>query len=532
MKAFAALFRQLDETRSSKRRQQLLADYFSRVGDADLAWSVFLLMGRRQKRLVGPRTLRSWLQQLVSLPDWLIEESYQHVGDLAETVVLMRPEPDGIANAGPQTSLAAWLSHWIVSLAGLDEAQQREQVLAGWRALPDEQCFLFTKCLTGALRVGVSRGTVERALSEWLALPRALIAQRLTGDWQPDEAFGQYLKSPARGSEDRRRPYPFFLASPLTFPVVDLGERDQWQVEWKWDGIRAQLVCRDQILIWSRGEELMQGRFPEVESRAATLPADTVLDGELLAWQDGVLPFQLLQTRLQRKQVDQALQSRAPVHFMAYDLLEWQGEDCRAWPLHKRRKTLESLHQDTPEAFLLSPLLDASGWDALARMREQSRDRRVEGLMLKRRQSAYGFGRQRGDWWKWKVAPLTLDAVLMYAQPGHGRRASLYTDYTFAVRSDQDWVPIARAYSGLDQTQIEQLDRWIRAHTRERFGPVRRVEPSLVFELGFDGLQRSSRHKSGIALRFPRILRRRDDLAATDADTLDAVEEMLDDLAG
>jgi DNA ligase-1 len=362
-----------------------------------------------------------------------------------------------------------------------------------------------------------------------------VILQRLTGPWQPSPDAWRRLVAADTADEDRSRPYPFFLASPLDHAAdaatvaAQLGEREQWLVEWKWDGIRAQLVRRDSPELWSRGEELVTGRFPEIALAAAFLPAGTVLDGELLAWNDaGVMPFAALQRRLGRKRLPAPLLAEVPVVFLAYDLLEDAGADRRGDALDARRADLERRLEGAPAALRLSPRVQAQDWPALERLRGESRARGVEGFMLKRRDSAYGAGRQRGAWWKWKIAPWTVDAVLVYAQPGHGRRASLYTDYTFAVSRDDELVPVAKAYSGLEDAEITELDRWIRRHTVERFGPVRSVEAAQVFELAFEGIAASSRHKSGLALRFPRIARWRRDLGPRDADRLASLEAVLE----
>jgi DNA ligase-1 len=295
------------------------------------------------------------------------------------------------------------------------------------------------------------------------------------------------------------------------------------------------MVRSDGVSLWSRGEELVTEQFPELVRAASHLPAGTVLDGEIVAWDAAgarVEPFASLQRRLGRKAPAERIWREVPVALLAYDVLESESRDLRQEPLARRRATLESLMQTAPSCMRLSPLVAAEDWDVLRAARARAREHRAEGLMLKRRDSAYGVGRTRGAWWKWKVEPFAVDAVLVYAQPGHGRRASLYTDYTFAVWNGATLMPFAKAYSGLTDAELRELDQWIRAHTVERFGPVRAVQPLLVFELAFEGIQISNRHKSGIAVRFPRIARWRRDKPAAEADTLQTVAALAAESGG
>jgi len=527
MERFSRLFADLDATGSTNHKVALMRDYLQEVAPADGAWAVYLLAGRRMKRLIGRSQLKAWLAEASGLPAWLVDETYQHVGDLAETIVLLLDDQ----RAGDEVDLPLhrWIEDRILTLRDQSGDEQRAQVLAYWHHLPRAQCFLFTKLLTGSLRVGVSRTLVERALAEATDLPRPVIAHRLMGHWQPDADFFTGLFAAHSEREDASRPYPFFLASPLEGEPAALGALADWAVEWKWDGIRAQLVRRqDAIYLWSRGEELITEQFPELRDAAASLPLECVLDGEILAWWDGdVRPFAELQRRLGRKQLSAKLLAEVPVAFLAFDLLEVDGRDQRDNAQAERRTRLTACLAGADDHFTASPIVSAQDWDEIAALRAESRARGVEGFMLKHRAAAYGVGRRKGAWWKWKVEPLTLDAVLLYAQPGHGRRANLYTDYTFAVWDGDDLIPVAKAYSGLDDGEIRRLDHWIRRHTRERFGPVRSVAPEHVFELAFEGIQSSNRHKSGVALRFPRIARWRSDLAIADADTLPQVRELL-----
>ena len=527
MKRFAALYDAIDATTSTNAKVAAMVRYFGEAPAADAAWAIFFLTGRRLKRLVPAAAIRDWTLAATGLEPWLLEESYSVVGDGAETAALVL---DQVAvGASEDVSLAEWVEGRILPLRDIDQAAQQARVSTWWGALDRLQRFLLLKILTGELRVGVSHTLVVRALAQTADLPVTTIAARMMGDWGPSAEWLASLLSHQHTDEDRSRPYPFFLASPLDGPVETLGPREEWVAEWKWDGIRAQLVRRaGAVHLWSRGEELITHRFPEIAAAATHLPDGTVLDGEVLAFRDGrPLPFAALQQRIGRqKQVAQMVRA-VPVVFMAYDLLEDGASDQRARPLDERRAMLE--RRSGGESVLrTSDLIAASTWGELAGLRSQSRALGVEGLMLKRRTSPYAVGRRRGDWWKWKIDPYTIDAVLIYAQPGSGRRASLLTDYTFGVWSEGELVPIAKAYSGLSNEEIAGLDKWIRRHTRERFGPVRHVEPVHVFELGFEGIAASTRHRSGIAVRFPRMLRWRTDKKAEDADTLAHVRGILE----
>ncbi|NBB92758.1 MAG: ATP-dependent DNA ligase [Gammaproteobacteria bacterium] len=531
MQRFARLYDRLDGTTSTNARVAAMVDYFRDVPAEDGAWAVWCLTGRRLKRLVPSGMLRQWGAEAAGLPHWLLESSYQHVGDLAETLNLLVPEPERTTDAPPLHRL---IERDVRPLARLAEDEKRERVLEAWGELRGTERFLYNKLLTGALRVGVSRRLVTRALAELAGIDSGLMAHRLMGDWQPTPGFfRQLLADEADADLDISRPYPFFLASPLESDPARLGPAEAWRAEWKWDGIRAQLIRRDgQTFLWSRGEERLDGRFPEFEREAESLPDGTVLDGEIMAWRDGPLPFAVLQRRIGRKKVGRKTLETAPTAFLAYDLLEMDGEDQRDAVLDERIRRLQTLFDAHPGQRIFRPeSVDFEDWDDLPALRASARERGVEGVMLKAADSPYRVGRKRGDWWKWKVEPYTFDGVLLYAQPGHGRRSGLFTDYTFAVHQADALVPVAKAYSGLTQEEIEELDRWIRAHTTDRFGPVRAVEPLQVFELAFEGITRSPRHKSGIAMRFPRIHRWRRDLSVKDADSLDELERLLPDEA-
>lgn len=524
MKRFAELFRELDQSTGTLDKRAALIGYFRDAPPADAAWGIWLLSGGKLTRIANTRELREWISQESGQPLWLVEDSYDHVGDLGETLTLLLDDP---AVPAADRTLREWIQDILLPVANTDVDTRRDVVVNAWRTLPSAERLLFNKLLTGALRVGVSERLVQQALSEASGIDIARLAQRMLGAWTPSADFLQALLSPEVLDSDRQQPYPFFLASPLVASVETLGLVQDWWLEWKWDGIRLQLIRRaGQVALWSRGEERLDGRFPEIETAAAKMSRDFVLDGELLGWRDGdaPMPFTALQTRIQRRKPGAKVLADTPVRVLVYDLLELDGQDLREQPLSARRAQLERLLAEHPQPDLvLSPRLEPASWEEAAQLRAQARKRGVEGLMLKRAASSYQSGRRRGDWWKWKIDPLTIDAVLIYAQSGHGRRSTLYTDYTFGLWDADALVPVAKAYSGLDDKEILALDNWIRAHTTERFGPVRAVQPLQVFELGFEAVNLSKRHKSGIAVRFPRILRWRRDKPAAEADRLDAL---------
>jgi DNA ligase-1 len=534
MKNFADLYAALDETNKTGEKVRVLRDYFERASAADAAWATFFLIGRKPRQVVPSGRLRAWAAQEAGIPDWLFQESYDAVGDVAETIALLLPPPLEASDL----PLNEWVTQRLLPLRSKDEDAQREAVLGYWRQLDQRQRFVFNKLVSGAFRVGVSQQLVTRALGAAAGVDPAVVAHRLMGEWEPSAEFFRGLVGADEAEAELSRPYPFYLAYPHEGPLEPLGDVRDWQAEWKWDGIRSQLVRRGgHTFLWSRGEELVTERYPELAAVGDALPEGTVIDGEILPWKDGqVLPFTMLQKRIGRKAVTRSILAQIPVVIMAYDLLEYRGEDVRSWPLDRRREALAEvvagLEREYPllaPRLRLSPIVPAASWDELASARGESRRMQAEGLMLKRLDSAYGVGRRRGDWWKWKIAPHTIDAVLILAQRGSGKRASLYTDYTFGVwdPASGGLVPIAKAYSGLTDEEIRKVDSFVRRNMVEKFGPVRTVKPELVFELAFEGLNRSSRHKSGIAVRFPRILRWRTDKAPEEADTLDTVRALL-----
>jgi DNA ligase-1 len=576
MRAFAALYEQLDASTSTTAKVSALRDYFRAAPADDAAWAVYFLAGGKPRQVVPTAVLRATAVQAAGLDDWLFEACYQTVGDLAETIAHVLPPASGGSDAG----LAHWVEQRLLPLKGADPAAQAVCLREAFDELDAAGRFLLVKLIGGGFRVGVSRLLVQRALAEGAGLDPKTVAQRMIGwtDARAQPSASRYLEliapEGAAGPSDAGHPYPFFLAHALQVPAeaaalsAALGPPGDWLAEWKYDGIRAQVVRRaGQVCIWSRGEDLMTERFPEIAQRAMALPPGTVLDGEVLVWLDGAASpasFHLLQQRIGRKTLSKRLLAEAPVRFVAYDLLEQDGLDLRTHPQRARRERLLALEGRLAVAhstvtFDVSPEVRADDWAGLAVLRDSARERGVEGLMLKHRDARYGSGRTKAEglWWKWKVDPYTVDAVLIYAQAGHGRRANVYTDYTFAVWSRPpadaqeaqavveaiarrepprpdglQLVAFAKAYSGLSDAEFSRVDRMIRATTLEKFGPVRSVRPTLVFELGFEGLNPSPRHKSGIAVRFPRMLRIRDDKPLREADTLQTLQSLLVSDAG
>jgi DNA ligase 1 len=527
VRRFAALYAELDETTRTSERVDALAEYFAEADAADAAWAAHFLAGDRPKRLIGPRKLATWAMEVAGIPDWLFAECYESVGDLAETISLLLPP-----GPGSDLPLHRWVEERLLPLRGEPEAVQRRAVREAWGELDGRQIFLWNKLITGSFRVGVSRGLVVRALARVAGVDEATVAHRMMGGGEPSaRAFRALLAGDTRDA-DPARPYPFFLAHPLEGGLEALGDPAEWLAEWKWDGIRAQLVRRaGRCWLWSRGEELITERFPEIAQASALLPDGTVVDGEVLPWRDGApLPFAQLQRRIGKRAPGRRLLDEVPAVLLAYDLLEVEGKDARERPLAWRRERLEALVRGTPSAgrLLLSPTVQAGEWEDVRAAHAAARSMAAEGLMLKRRSGEYGVGRRRGGWWKWKLAPHTVDAVLIQAQRGHGRRAALYTDYTFGVWKGGELVPFAKAYTGLSDEEILRVDAFVRRSTLERFGPVRAVRPELVFEVAFEGIQRSPRHRSGVAVRFPRIVRWRADKRPEEADSLESVLALLD----
>ncbi|MFN4284899.1 MAG: ATP-dependent DNA ligase [Lacibacter sp.] len=530
MKAFATLIQQLGTGTGVNDRKAALERYFRTAPDADKIWVLALFTGRRPKRLVRSTLLHQWCREVCGIPQWLFEECYHTVGDLAETIALLLPET---ATNGTEQPLHVYMQQ-LLQLQTASEAEKKSFVINSWLQLNSDERFAFNKLLTGGFRIGVSQQLITQALAQTLGMPPSTVAHRISGRWNPATTRFDALFAAEKQNADPARPYPFYLAYALETPPGELGPPSEWQAEWKWDGIRGQLIKRNnELFVWSRGEELITEKFPEYLPLLQALPNGVALDGEIVsmhAHAPGIspLPFSALQTRISRKQVTKKQLQQAPAAFIAYDLLEWQGNDIRQYPLLERRKLLEHLIAAAANPVLrCSPLLHFTDWDSLAQQRLQARENGSEGLMLKRKSAPYQTGRRRGDWWKWKLDPLVIDGILIYAQKGHGRRSNLFTDYTFAVRHGEQLVAFAKAYSGLTDAELAEVDAFVKRNALEKFGPVRTVKPELVFEIAFEGIAASSRHKSGVALRFPRINRWRKDKTPAEANTLDDLQQLL-----
>ena len=529
MKEFSELYRSIDETTKTSAKLAAMQAFFLKASHEDAAWAVFFLSGERLKRLINTRILREWAVRSSGTSEWLFEESYSWVGDLAETIALLVPSQAIDTHGG----LAFWVNQKIESLKTASPDRIHNELTICWQSIGPAERFLFLKLVTGGLRVGVSKRLVTRAIADAFQLPTELVAHRLTGTWNPTAVSFRSLIANATDLMLPSQPYPFCLANSIDGDPNSIGRTDEFLAEWKWDGIRSQLIKRSsELYIWTRGEERVEERYPDICSLAQHLPDGTVLDGEILAWQNNApRPFSELQKRLGRKTISPKLLREIPVVFMAYDLLEYRGRDVRSEPLSKRRTWLSEVLEKTQirlsEPISRSELTGEPNWSELALIRKSSRSQGAEGLMLKRWDSPYQVGRVRGAWWKWKIEPLTIDAVLVYAQKGHGKRSSLFTDYTFALWDQGRLVPFAKAYSGLSDSEIREVDEIIRANVKEKFVPVRGVTPVLVMELAFENIQLSSRHKSGFAVRFPRIERWRRDKLVRDANSLDDLRDLI-----
>ena len=523
MKFFTNLFSELDQTTKTLGKIKALIEYFEKASDQDKLWAIALLSHRRPKRTVNASYLAQWANELSGLPEWLFHESYTVVGDLAETITLVLPAEFEESDF----TLTYWID-FIKFLELLDVPQKKEKIIWAWQRLNETERFVFNKLITGGFRMGVSQQLMVKALAKHADVKENIVAHRLMGNWSPElNAFQELLYSTEE--KDFSKPYPFYLAYALEGDVRSLGDPSQWFAERKWDGIRGQIIVRNgQLFVWSRGEELVTHKYPEYQVMLTLLPDGTVIDGEILPFKDDLpMSFNFLQTRIGRKTPSQKLLKDVPVSFVAYDILEWEGKDVRNWKFEDRRLKVEKLCSKNSSVLRLSPRVAFENWEQLAEERKRSREFLSEGIMLKRKDSIYRNGRRRGDWWKWKIDPFTVDAVMIYAMRGHGRRANLYTDYTFAVWDGDQLVPFTKAYSGLTDDEIREVDRWVKQNTLERFGPVRSVKQELVFEIAFEGINRSSRHKSGIALRFPRMARWRKDKKPREANTLSDLNDLL-----
>lgn len=525
MQIFAELIHRLDQSTKTGDKLDSLAWFFEHASDSDSVWVIAIFSHRRPKRQVSTKQLRTWCQERAGIPDWLFEESYQAVGDLAETIALLLPSTTGTHNL----TLTEWID-WLQNLAKDTEDVKKTKILSAWDQFTSLERFVFNKLITGGFRIGVSQNLLIQALSKFAQLSQAQVAHRLMGNWNPEKISLQELIHSENSEEGYSKPYPFFLAHPIEIDFLESSTVQEWIAEWKWDGIRGQLIRRgQQSFIWSRGEELVNDKFPEILDFLDQVPDGTVLDGELLAFQEGIpLPFSVLQTRITRKTLSKKVLLDAPVSFIAFDLLEWKGKDLRNEPLSRRKALLEEfVNSVNHPKFKLSESLNFTSWEELTRIRENARELQTEGLMLKKKDSNYEKDRKRGSWWKWKLNPMHIDGVLIYAQKGHGRRADLFTDYTFGVWDGEVLVSFAKAYSGLTDKEIREVDAYVKKNTKEKFGPVRTVTPGLVFEIAFEGIQASPRHKSGIALRFPRIARWRKDKPIDQANSLADLKALL-----
>ncbi|MCB1120133.1 MAG: ATP-dependent DNA ligase [Verrucomicrobiae bacterium] len=527
MKRFSQLFSEIDQTNRTNEKVAALVSYFQDVPAGDASWALYFLSEKRLSRPVTGRQLLQWASNASGYSSWLLEECYDRVGDFAETVSLLVNAEGALLDLPLHTVV----DDHILPLATLDEHSQRNLIVATWKRLDAVERLLYMKLITGGFRMGVAKTLVVRALSEFCGVDKAILSHRLMGSWQPCEEDFARIVSPDTNEDLAALPYPFFLAYPWEQKLEETQQAADFRTEWKWDGIRCQLLKRNGAAsLWSRGEEMITEQFPEIVQAAGILPDGTVLDGEIVVWKEGqVQPFGELQNRLGRKRVTAAILQALPVAFVAYDLLEAAGGDIRGKSLDERMALLDKLvaSEDENSRIMRFPPLPATSWKTVADFRRKATDHGTEGVMIKRRTSIYGVGRKKGDWYKWKVDPFTIDAVLIYAQQGHGRRASLFTDYTFGVWDKDELVPVAKAYSGLTDAEIQKVDAFIKKNTVGRKGPVRVVKPELVFELAFEGIRASGRHRSGVAFRFPRISRMRKDKPIAEADTLETVCALL-----
>jgi DNA ligase-1 len=537
MRTFVELYQTIDRATKTSEKSEALVSYFKQASNSDASWAIFFLTGRKLRRLLPTALLKQLTIDLSGLAPWLFQECYDNVGDWAETMALLLPENSG----GLDVDLTEFVETCLLVLRNLNDIDTAAHLVETWAKLSLDQKFIFNKLVTGGLRVGVSQQMVTKAIAVASGIDPNVVTHRMMGNWEPSAQWYEQLISQETGDAKASTPYPFYLAYPIQEEVSSLGDISDFLIEWKWDGLRAQVIKRDgQVFVWSRGEELISERFPEIMIAASRLPNGTVLDGEILAWSEGdVLPFAILQQRIGRKTVGKKLLSEVPCIFMAYDILEIAGQDIRLESMTERRQKLLSIlmpgqcdaapscRGTLSEHLRISAELHADSWDDQTTLRLDSRKLKVEGVMLKRRDSVYGVGRKLGDWWKWKINPLSVDAVLVSAQRD-GRHAGLYSDYTFAVWQDDKLVPIAKACSGLTDEEMKSVDDYVRKNTLEKFGPVRTVKPGLVFEIAFEGIQNSPRHKSGIAVRFPRIARLRPDKPIAEADTLANLRGMLE----
>lgn len=525
MKTFANLINALDSTNKTNQKLEAIDIFLNEATENDKLWFLALFTGKRPKRNVSTTLMKQWAMEEAGIPEWLFQESYAAVGDLGETISLILTEPGVYV----ERDLSEWMD-LIIGLKDKSDEDKRNFVRSGWKSLPHLERFIFNKLLGGSFRVGISSKSLINAIAKHYELDTSAVAHAIMGDWKREEVSFEKLMRGGYADTQLSKPYPFCLAYAVEKEVETLGDISHWQIEYKWDGIRGQMIKRDgEVFVWSRGEELVTDQFPEIRDTLLSFEGDFVLDGELLAYKEtSVRNFSELQKRLNRKHISKKILEEVPVVVFAYDLLEWNSRDIRQEPLQQRRKLLEQLLGKHPNNyFFLSEVLVSKGWEELYIKRADARSINSEGLMLKHRNSSYHSGRKKGDWWKWKIDPLTIDVVLIYAQKGSGRRSGYYTDYTFAVRDGDKLVTIAKAYSGLTDKEIQEVSRFVHKNAIEKFGPVRTVKPELVFEIAFEGIGFSSRHKSGVALRFPRIVRWRRDKTVDEIDNIEEIKKMI-----
>lgn len=526
-KAFAALVFSIASTTKTNEKIKILEQYFTHATDSDKLWVIAIFSGRRPRRSITSTQLKEWCIELTGLSNWLFEECYHTVGDLAETIALLT-EPQQQQNIIEHKFSLTNLIEQLIQLQKADDNSKKTFVISCWQSLQEQERFVFNKLITGGFRIGVSQKIMINAIAKVVQLDASTVAHKISGNWNPQLLKFQELFNSQ--TVDYSKPYPFYLAYALDKPLDDLGTTNDWQAEWKWDGIRGQIIKRNnELFVWSRGEELITEKFPEYKALQDLLPNGIAIDGEIIPMKNNLpLPFSLLQTRIGRKNISKKQLTEVPIHFLAYDIVEYNSIDCRMQPLEERRKILEALIEQCNHSLLkLSPLITFNSWQELVQLKKEARNYVAEGIMLKRKNSAYLVGRKVGDWWKWKTDPLTIDAVLIYAQKGHGRRSNLYTDYTFAVKDGNKLVSFTKAYSGLTDKELIEVDAFVRKNALEKFGPVRTVKPTLVFEIAFEGIAESKRHKSGVALRFPRILRWRKDKPIEEINTLEDLQNLL-----
>ena len=556
-RSFGNLINNLEQCNSTKKKINLISVFIKDIDPRDGSWILLLLMSTRQKRVITGRRLKDILQASFRMPSWLIDDCFAQVGDSAETISLLWPQlKSELTDANIECSevynklfnepkeskpLHWWMETLLPAIKDATETTQNRLILKLWSDIADQDHYLTNKLITGGFRNGVSKGLVVKSIAQAYELDESTVLERLMKPIEINNIWFQELTHPVSINRTDRGaiPYPFYLASPVEIEKIKETPPADWRLEYKWDGIRGQLIKRDTgAYLWSRGEELVNHVFPEIIEMAENLPDGTVLDGEILCWQKDVrkpMAFASLQRRLGRKTVNKKLLKECPTVFLAYDILEHKSIDIRAYNLRDRLKLLESvqLNYNHP-CLVIDNEKEFAEWEELIQLRDRARLEGAEGLMIKKISSHYLSGRKRGYWWKYKHDPMTLDAVLIYAQAGTGKRANLFTDYTFALwddsnkySKDRKLVTFAKAYSGLNNSELMELDKWIRTHTIERYGPTRVVEQKQIFEIAFEGVMESKRHKCGLAVRFPRIHRWRIDKPVMEADCIEQAQALL-----